>query len=304
MWLQRVPGGSVENLAYTTDGKLLYSADKGGVYTAWDTRTKTGTRLLRISAGIMRTGEICPAARSRFLVINGTPPVIWDVKAGEDWGRVPVTWATPLDLRPMPKNDSLLLYIAESRRALHSFDSVAKKPGPVHDGWTRTSPLASFDVAPDGRTAALLDRFGLALLFDLTDAKEITRWSTAPGTERVRFSGDGRTLVLFQGRQLAFWDVQSQSERLSGFKFQPPGFATHPTKPLFAAVSPERVMTFWSLETGRQVRGLDFALGRYAQCVVFSPDGTKCAVGGNNKQFIEFGVESTSTESKLTLGIK
>jgi WD40 repeat protein len=300
MWLQRVPGGAVEHVAYTTDGKMLYTADTSGVYTAWDTRTKSGTRMVRISASIMRPVGMFPAAKSRFLVINGTPPVIWDVRAGEDWGRVPVTLATPLDLKPVPQNDSMLLYIAESRRALHTFDAVAKKPGPVHDGWTRTAPLASFDIAPDGRTTALLDRFGLILLFDLTDASEIARWTVASGTERVRFSSDGKTLIVFQGKQLSLWDVETQKERVAGVKFQPPGFATHPFKSVFAAVSPDRVMAFWSLDTGEQYRALDFALGRYAQCVAFSPDGTHCAVGGNNKQFIVFDVDPSPSGIRIS----
>jgi WD40 repeat protein len=300
MWLQRVPGGAVEHLVYTTDGKLLYSADTSGVYTAWDTRTKSGTRLLRISAGMMRPVGIYPAAKSRFLIINGTPPVIWDVRAGEDWGRVPVTWATPLDLKPMPQNDSLLLYISESRRALHSFDSVTKTPGPSHDKWTRTAPLASFDVAPDGRTAVLLDRFGLVLLFDLRGAEELARWQVASGTERVRFSGDGKTVIVFQGKQLSLWDVDTRQERVAGVKFQPPGFASHPFKPVFAAVTPDRAMAFWSLDTGEPYRTLDFALGRYAQCVAFSPDGTHCAVGGNNKQFIVFDVDPSPSGIRIS----
>jgi WD40 repeat protein len=304
MWLQRVSGGSIEHLVYSTDGKLLYTSDTGGVYTAWNTQTRSGTRLLRISPGMMRTGEIFPAAKNRFLVINGTPPVVWDVRAGEDWGRLPVSWASPLDLRPMPDNDTNLIYMAESRRSLHIYDTVAKKPVRVHDSWTRTAPLASFDVAPDGATAALLDRFGLLLLFDLKDSREIARVTLPQGTERVRFSSDGKTLVLFQGKQLTLWDVDSRRERIRGMKYQPPGFATHASKNMFAAVSVDRVLTYWSLETGEQIRTVDFALGRYAQCVTFSPDGSRCAVGGSNKQFIVFDVESAAGESKLVVGSK
>jgi WD40 repeat protein len=73
---------------------------------------------------------------------------------------------------------------------------------------------------------------------------------------------------------------------------------------MFAAVSVDRVLTYWSLETGEQIRTVDFALGRYAQCVTFSPDGSRCAVGGSNKQFIVFDVESAAGESKLVVGSK
>ena len=68
-------------------------------------------------------------------------------------------------------------------------------------------------------------------------------------------------------------------------------FAFHPTAPVFIAINRDKHLTFFGTETGEALRSLDFALGRYVQCVAFSPDGLTCAVGGSNKQFAVFDVD-------------
>src|SRR5262245_23499692 len=45
MWIQKVPGGGVSHLAYSPDGRLLYTLDNGGWLTAWDVATHAGLRI-------------------------------------------------------------------------------------------------------------------------------------------------------------------------------------------------------------------------------------------------------------------
>ena len=89
------------------------------------------------------------------------------------------------------------------------------------------------------------------------------------------------------------WDVPSRSvraEHVTGVQTDKV-LAFHPTAPLFASLNPNKELTLFSLETGAPVRSLDFALGRFVQCVAFAPDGLTCAVGGSNRQFAVFDVD-------------
>ena len=45
MRIQKVPGGAVTHLAYSPDGRRLYTLDSGGWLSAWDTATFAGGRI-------------------------------------------------------------------------------------------------------------------------------------------------------------------------------------------------------------------------------------------------------------------
>jgi WD40 repeat protein len=294
MWLQRVSSGGVEAITFAPDGRLMYTLDAGGGGTAttWDTTTRKGRQMFRLGHGPHRAAGLFVAGAGKFLVIRANPPIVWNLKEADEYARVAVGWPAALDLRPMPTNDNHLVFVPENRRSLVLWDLTARKTTLVHDWWVGIPPLRSFDIAPDGKTAALLDVFGLVVLIDLADRREITRFPCAYGTERVRFSPDGNTLAVFNGRQLRLRDVPSRSDRAEEVAIQPQygGFAFHPKAQVFAAANPDRVLALWSLESGQQIRTFDFALARYVQCVAFSPDGKRCAAGGTNKQFIVFDV--------------
>ncbi|HJZ60122.1 MAG TPA: hypothetical protein VKE74_34590, partial [Gemmataceae bacterium] len=267
-------------------------AGGGGTATTWDTTTRKGRQMFRLAPAPHRAGGLFLAGGGKFLVVRANPPLVWDLKAGDEYARVSVGWPASLDVRAMPGNDLQLIFVPDNRRSLVIWDITTRKTVLVHDWWSGIAPLRSFDIAPDGRTAALLDVLGLVALFNLADRHEISRFPCAYGTERVRFSPNGNTLAVFNGKQLRLRDVPSRSDRAEEVTIQPHygGFAFHPTAQMFAAANPDRVLAFWSLETGQPVRTIDFALARYVQCMAFSPNGLKCAAGGMNKQFIVFDV--------------
>lgn len=298
MWHQRVPGGGVEGVVFAPDGRMFYTADAGGTFIVWDAKSKSFRKLFRLSHSRFRPPPgwnftHFTANKGLLLVVRVTPLVIWDIKNDTEYARPSIMSESVPDLRAMPGNDAMLVFISDARRSIVTWDCAACKPGPVYDGWTKTAPLRSFDVAPNARTAALLDMFGLVVLFDLETRQELTRFSCPYGTERVRFSPDGTTLVVVGGKGVQLWDVPSRKARVEEVKLHSPSttFAFHPKSPDFAALNPDRVLAFFNLQTGQPARVMEHILPRYAQCVTFSPDGTRCVVGGSNKQFIAFDVE-------------
>jgi hypothetical protein len=77
--------------------------------------------------------------------------------------------------------------------------------------------------------------------------------------------------------------------------------AFHPTVPVVALRRRDGLLSLVSLETGEELRTLDFDAGKQPPqqsprfspviCAAFSPDGLTCAVGGSNKQFAVFDVD-------------
>jgi WD40 repeat protein len=291
MWIQKVPGGGVIGLAYSPDGRTLYTADRGCGYTAWDTTTRKGRQVFYI---LGLHGRIALAAAGRYFLVKDYRGVfIWDLVAGAKVDGLDASIA--YDSVPVPGSNRVL-YRSEDRLSL-----LAWEPGGAADAQFAgpfPNPVRAYDLSPDARTIAYTaDSTFEAILFDLARKTEKARFPTPSGwgVWGMRFSPDGRILAVFSAAQVQLWDISSRT-RLSGAvdintRFGELTFSFHPSAPVFVAVDREQNLTLFCAEGGEPIRLLDFALGRKVQCVAFSPDGLTCAVGGSNKQFAVFDVD-------------
>jgi WD40 repeat protein len=292
MWIQKIPGGGVDGLAYSPDGRTLYVADRGGAVTAWDTAARTRRPLIP-AAGYVR--RLAPLAGGKHLLIGGYPHVlVWDVAAGAEVGRSAP--AAPFDALPVPGGDRVL------SRPSDRLSLVAWKPAAPADGVTFAgpfpSPVRAFDLSPDARTVAFAPDYSrTCALFDVA-AGRVTAASAEFDSGLVwgvRFAPDGRTLAVFSGRQVRLGDAHTlalRDWRLTVHnRFGEAAFAFHPHAPAFVAIGLDGSLALYGAETGEPLRALDFALGRFVRCVAFAPDGLTCAVGGSNKQFAVFDVD-------------
>jgi WD40 repeat protein len=292
MWIQKVPAGGIDGLAYTPDGRTLYTAARGGSFSAWDTVTHAG-RILCYTPGGSTRGLV---ASGRILVARRFPLVLaWELGSGREIGHL--NPSVPYDALFVPGNDERILYRSNDRLSLLAWEPErgaldAKFAGPF------SSEIRAYDISPNAQTIAIAYTASRTVsLHDATASNGLTRseefWSGL--VWGVRFSPDGRTLAVFSGGQLHLCDLPSLARRGEPVNIDSrhgdATFAFHPTAPIFITLNHEKHLTLFSSETGEPLRSLDSALGRYVRCVVFSPDGLTCAVGGSNKQFAVFDVD-------------
>ena len=298
MWVQKV-GAGVQALAYSPDGRFLYSADRGDCITRWDLAERRGSHLFLVWHESMY--GLFFAAGGRFLVTRSPTPVVWEVAEQRIVAQIAVEWPAPCSMRAHPIDGTILLLNSGRGSGMQTWDPGTRDFGPAPTGWPDLGPLEAFDVSPDGATAALLgrDTRGVVLVDEAGGRMRAVSTSLRVdwGHSRVdwvRFSPDGKVLAVADGVGFGLHD-------LTGDRFLQvdgaartgpvPIFAFHPTAPVFAALNRERLLTLFHRETGQPIRSFDFALGRKVECVAFAPDGLTCAVGGSNKQFAVFDVD-------------
>jgi WD40 repeat protein len=295
MWVQKVPGGGVEGLAYAPNGRTLYVADVGFRVTAWDPVTREGWQLFRFPLASRNViSGLCLVGAGRYLAVKTYPLVIWDFAAGTEEVGPATRW--PEHVVPWPGGNRLVMY-ERDRRSLLAYGPEGDwlhNPDRVYGG---DILIDTYDIAPDGRTVAVVDYQAREVkLVELGTSREVARLRIKGGAglpSLVRFSPDGRTLAVFCGTQVHLADVASAAfrGRRADIDTRHSVLAFHPTAPVFAAQTPDKVLTLFHSDTGEPIRSLDFALGRSVRCATFSPDGLTCAVGGTNKQFAVFDVD-------------
>jgi WD40 repeat protein len=298
MWIQKVPGGGVAALAYSPDGRTLYALDNSGTLTAWDVSSRTGRKLIRDPRLKHYYGRMQLLADGKRLITRDRAIVVWDLATKQELtiSALPDTfdwWNCCVCL------DGRVFAASGSEPTITGWNLTTGTPEPERTVPTTSATIRDFDLAPDERSTVLAFSSGLIAIFEWTDGPElrnpieVTRALT-PG--EARFSPDGRALVLSTDPhppKVSLWDIptrQMRAERVPCWLDQ--RLAFNPVFPLFAGCRcRDNSLAVWDLDTGQQVRALDFALGLTVSCVCFSPDGLTCAVGGSNKQFAVFDVD-------------
>jgi WD40 repeat protein len=298
MWVQKLDT-SVTGLAYSPDSKTLYSTTLGGKLQSWNIATRTG-KMLR-QDGIVQDPE--PYGRGLRVLPDGTRLVVFayylsvlDAATGDGpYKMVPRDF--PRYGRTLLTTDGQLLAVRADKRAIITWDVLNNQPGPVLREWPPGLGLIEFDLTPDGRTLAVLERRRHAAIIDLESGEVRCRFW--PGVEKnsgwpLRLSADGNTLVVSTLTRVEVWDVSSNdAKRVAQLATARPDvpLAIHPTAPLCATVNWKRSLTLLSLQSGEPIRSFDVRFGDELMCTAFSPDGLTCAAGGSNGRFVVFDVD-------------
>ena len=145
MWIQKVPGGGVTALAYSTDGGTLYTCDAGSWVTAWDVAARTGRRLHRADRWIFH--GLRPLADGRLIIHN-----IPLIACRPDTGAIE-TLAAPAgfdDSRiPLITPGGRVYALNPDQRTVGVWDINTGRVTPRHGPWVGS--LVGFDVTPDER---------------------------------------------------------------------------------------------------------------------------------------------------------
>ena len=93
MWVQKVPGGGVDALAFAPDGRTLYTYDRGGWVTAWDVAARVGRRLFAFRNTRPYPPGLFVTAAGGFAVVYQDSAALWDVGAGAGPGKLRFEYA-------------------------------------------------------------------------------------------------------------------------------------------------------------------------------------------------------------------
>jgi WD40 repeat protein len=305
MWVQKVSGGGVMAVAYAPDGGTLYTYDRSGWVTAWDTAARRGRRLPVNCGGASywHVPTLSVLADGRLLTVAGAI-VTWDTTTGKERSRVErpeLLLAQQWRNRVYP--GGRIYSVHQTQTAIAGWNVTTGEPEPLLTSSAFATTVCVFDLSSDGKRVVFSYGGGPTVLFERGAGPELQNPIKLPALDgsatRAQFAPDGRTLAFATNQtsrkvpEAILWDVRAGRPRADRVRCWTGSdvFAFNPVFPLFAGLGPEGVLTLFNLESGEPIRSLDFALGRRVRCVTFSPDGLTCAVGGSNKQFAVFDVD-------------
>jgi WD40 repeat protein len=298
VWIQKVPGGGVAALAYAPDGRTLYTLDNSGTLTAWDVASRTGNKLIRDPRLKYYYGHVYLFANGTRLITRQRAITTWDLATKQELATstLPDTfdwWNSCV------RSDGRIFVASGSEPTITGWNLTTDTPEPERTVAATDDRISDFDLAPDERSVVIAFCSGPIAIFEWSDGPELRNpvavaQALTPG--EARFSPDGRTLVFSTDshpRKVSLWDVPTRRTRVENvYCWLDSRLAFNPAFPLFAGCRcRDNGLAVWDLDTGEQVRALDFALGLTVSCACFSPDGLTCAVGGSNKQFAVFDVD-------------
>jgi len=297
MWIQKVPGGGVTELAYSPDGRTLYTLDTGGTLTAWDVSSRTGHKLFRDLRLKYNYSHIHLFADGKRLITRHNAVRAWDLVTNQE-----LTTSAPLETFSWwtccVRADGRVFTASRSEPTITGWNLTTDTPELARTV-PATDEIQHFDLAPDERSVVLAFRRGPIAIYEWTDDPELRNpieVSQARTAGEAQFSPDGRTLVFSTDthpRKVSLWDIPTRRSRVGHVPcWLDRRLAFNPVFPLFAGCRcRDNGLAVWNLDTGQELRALDFALGVTVGCACFSPDGLTCAVGGSNKQFAVFDVD-------------
>ncbi|MBI3466719.1 MAG: trypsin-like peptidase domain-containing protein [Planctomycetes bacterium] len=138
--------------------------------------------------------------------------------------------------------------------------------------------------APDGATLASSDAQGNVIVWDVTTAKERTRWKAPKGSATtVTFSPDGKLLAAAgSDRMIRLWEAAGGQvvRQLEGHRRPVRCIVFAPDGHTLASSGEDLTVRLWDVATGKELA----TLKNGARCVAFAPDGkTLASDGGNDK---------------------
>ena len=290
MWIQKLPSGSVTALAYSPDGRTLYTGSTTGRVFAWNLATRTHTELYRRATGSSGVYYLWPTPTGRLLIREGrtlldalapaSGPLI--VPGPDDWG----DWRYVLP-------DGLRAISCEPEWRIGLWDVETGQrlpvPGPLGDALH----ITHHELLPDGVTFLTFDSNSNALaLWNFRTGEPLG--ALTPNHQYISpsvLAPDGTTFAVGRNKMLWVYDVPTRSLRHRlAFEKEFRALAFHPNSRYLASAATDSVLTLWDVFGGTEVQRYDWSIGKI-QNVAFSPDGLTCAVGGSNKQFAVFDVD-------------
>jgi WD40 repeat protein/uncharacterized caspase-like protein len=297
-------------VAFSRDSRLIAAAGGDNSVRIWDV---TSGRELQTLAGSQ--GSFAASIGVYFIAFTGDGQIVtvsdairvWDVASGQE---LRTLGTTSLSMSGMTGSDGAVALSPDGKQLVSALTSSDK---PVAKVWDISSgrELRSMELADEesGPAEIAFTSDGRLLVSAIVD-KQIKLWDlTANRSERklgrtnqefvpVKFSRDGRQLMLAEGYALRRWDT-STGQELPVLNVPNSGLLTSPIGALVGFSFSEdgkRIATggfdtptiLWDLEAGKQILKLS---GRtnMAYKVAFSADGSQLSSGGRTRWDLRTG---------------
>jgi WD40 repeat protein len=187
--------------------------------------------------------------------------------------------------------DGQTLFTGGADMTVRVWDVANRK---VNATWQSPSgQVTSLALAPGGQVLAIGTGYpsaGTIALRDVTNGKDVAKFENLAQVSTVAFSPDGMLLAAGMGSgkfsalmkpgQAVLWDVKSKSQRhtLEGHDGPVTSLAFTKDGKTLVTGGEDMKVKFWDVTTGKEQASTDFP--GMARSLVFSPDGTKLALGG------------------------
>ncbi|MFO0880137.1 MAG: hypothetical protein U0840_22545 [Gemmataceae bacterium] len=316
--LRLVQGGSVSGLAFSRDGKMLYSSSDGMPLRAWE--TSTGKEMAVPSGWSGPCSALALAPGGKLLAAAGETTIrVVDLETGRARA-IGLDQAMCQDLAFAP--DGKLLAWVDEMRKVHLYDlttgktirvlqtmTVRKPMGPgmgPADEPIGVEPMGNTPppaFSPDGKLLASVVQNGQVMLWETGSGKRLRAYQAISPEEggpagclNLSFSSDGKSLrVVTQMGKLRLWDTDSLEEK------ETPEAGTEPVSTV--AISPDgKTLAVCNFEG--KVDLLEAATGKVtgnlqveemSTCLALSQDG-KLLAQGTGQGFIRLWDVATGKE--------
>jgi WD40 repeat protein/tRNA A-37 threonylcarbamoyl transferase component Bud32 len=278
---------SVNNVAYSPDGRLLASSDEAGEVRVWDMPGGTLRYVLPVRGPKVHALTFSPDGKSLLtgaVVDEGPGDInVWEAKTGKPDGVLKGHTKGANEVSFGPGGQTLVS--AGWDATVRVWDFAARREVrviPAPDGqWIRSVVLSA-----GGKVAVGGGENGKVFLLGL-DGKLVKAFDTSAGP--VCFSPDGRLLAGTTWRQglVTVWDVNS-GERVGAWRAHEGlanGVQFSRDGRVLATAGSDGAVRFWDVATQRQLSELRQEGDAYQ--LAFSPDGQSLATTGRENRLVK-----------------
>jgi WD40 repeat protein len=277
------PGGWIDSLVFSTDGKLLCSTGYHGVFT-WE--AATGRLLRRFRTAQEDVSHLTLSADDKTIAaLCGKDTIrLWSAGDGRELRTLPAHEVHALALAP---DGSLLAWCGPDQR-VRLWDVTAgteRLALPPHGHY-----LHWLCFAEDGRSLFTAGWDGLIARWEAATGRGLHQiggrdnWAGKPCVSVVALSKDGSTVATCDPSNeevVRLWDFATGKElrQLSAPKHDLTCLAFTPDGKVLATAGSTGPIRLWEVTTGKELRQIkDRALA--ARAVAFSPDASRLATAG------------------------
>jgi WD40 repeat protein len=275
----------IQDLQFSTDGRILASAGDDRTVRLWDTATGAEVKILQGYSQPVKHTRFSPDGQLLATTANGGTAKLWQVSTGEELATLHAREG-PGGVAFSP-DGRLLAWAAED--GIHVWDVRTLNNGVLKGRWAEPwgSGLA---FSPDGNVLFSASSTSGTRLWDVRAGGELP--GITAGCDELSLSADGRRLATIAANlDIEVWELPDRQKR---FTLRPSGItesvALSPDGRTLLAGQTNGVLRVWNAITGQEVRTIQVHPDRTSprlpggpygiNRVIFSPDGTRFATAG------------------------
>jgi WD40 repeat protein/tRNA A-37 threonylcarbamoyl transferase component Bud32 len=269
---------SIENLAFTPDGKRLVTVSQDKTARVWDVASGRETVRFTGHTEPIRGLAVLPDNRRAATAGWGGMVRLWDLDSGAELqryvGHVGEVWSVACDAAGQR------LITAGQDRSVRVWDV---ETGTQQQKLTESASLVTAALfLPDGRRAVSAGEDGVVRLWDLRTEKVVNRFRAPKMIYRLSLCQNGRRVLFGCDRELFRWDPDATAHRTTIPSEDPVegGVALPDGRVVLAML--DGTVRVWEVNPARE-RHVFPGAGQAVLAVAVSPDGQFAASGGRDK---------------------